>query len=232
MATTVLPGPDLRPSSKEISETVREYAATRAQGHVENHWHRIYHAVSLLLLFGLLAFAWSGWTRPVERIYVAQHANGRAEVVPGVAFTYQREEHSLKYFLTQFVQLHYGRRKATVTSELSRSLYYLDGPIALKVKREWENPDMMKKISSDGYDYEVKVQQVVLRQTQIKPYEAEVDYVVEKTDASSRQVMESKNYTASIQYVIVEEIPNEIVVHNPIGLKITHLRSDEAFRKE
>jgi type IV secretory pathway TrbF-like protein len=230
MASAVLP--EFRPTAKEMNETVREFSAVWGQAQAENHFHRFSHALSLLVMGGLTILAWAGWHRPVERIYVRQDASGRAQTVPGSAFSYQRDEASLKYFLTQFVHLYYARRKATMASELPRSLYYLDAPLATKARQEWESTDLIKKVAQSSSDFEVRVSQVVLRETQVKPYSAEVDYTIDTVDAGSRQAMESKTYTATIQYAIVDEIPADVVQHNPIGLTITYFRSDESFRKE
>jgi type IV secretory pathway TrbF-like protein len=215
-----------------MNDATKEFAAIWSHAHVENHWHRMFHLLSLLAMGGLGYVTYLGWTRPVERIYITSDATGRAQAVRPETLANMPSDANLKYFLTQFVHLHFARRKATVATELPRSLYYLDGALVSKIRTEWEVTDLMKKVATGTVDKDVQVDQVVLRQTQKLPYEAEVDYTVLTIDSASRAVLDRKSYTATIRYVLAQEIANSVVPHNPIGLMITYFRSDESFRRE
>lgn len=209
----------------------KEYCAIWGQAQAENRWLRAICLGLVVSIGGLAYHSHVGWNRPIERIYVKEDSTGRATVVPGSTFAFMPSEANLKYFLTQFVYLHFARRKATVATELPRSLFFLDNPLANRTRQEIQSTDVIRKVASQANDLEVKVDRVVLRETQTKPYAAEVDYTLQTVDSGIKQVMEKKYFTASIQYLINAEIPNDIIQYNPIGLNIVYYRSDEAFRR-
>lgn len=65
---------------------------------------------------------------------------GRAEAVTYSSLEYRPQEGELKYFLTQFVQEHYGRVRATVRDDYARSLYFLDGRLATAIIEATRRP--------------------------------------------------------------------------------------------
>jgi len=55
---------------------------------------------------------------------------GRAQAVHYDSLEYRPQEAEIRYFLIQFVQAYYGRMRATVKENFTRSLYFLDGRLA------------------------------------------------------------------------------------------------------
>jgi type IV secretory pathway component VirB8 len=122
--------------------------------------------------------------------------------------------------------------KATAAVDLPRSLMFLDNPLADKTSQEWTSTDMIAQVVKSTTDLEVKVDNVILSETEKAPYRALIDYTVMSVDPASRREMEQKRYTATIHYTLSDRIPNWIIQENPIGLNITYFRSDEGFRRE
>lgn len=230
--TAVLPGAGCRPTEKELNASARQFASAWGQREAENQWHRLFHAITLLLVGGAIWFAWQGWTRPVERIYVKQDDTGRAFVVPGSTFAYRPSEQSLKYFLREFTYMHFGRRKATIAEEYPRSLYFLADGLANRLRQEATTSEMMKTVARSATDLEVEVDDIVLAETQREPFRATINYSVATVEPVSHQAQSRKYYTATIDYTLKTEIPNRIIQYNPIGMNIIFYRTDESFRRD
>ena len=228
MATT-LPGPEL-PVTEEDLIANREYGELYSAYRSQNGWLKL---ITLGQTCVIAVLGWSlhsAWSRPAERIYVRIDEIGRAAVVSPNAFALKPQEHELKHHLTRFVHLHLSRRQHTITEDFPNSLWYLDATLRARVRGDMERDDVVKKTIMSSTDQEVVVHQVVLRETEKKPYTAEIDYSIRSVDRASKQVASTRDYTATVEYGIADNIPAEVVPYNPIGLGITHFRTDEAFR--
>ena len=230
MTTEVLPGPALRVTQKDMNSAARPFGEAWGGEKVQNSHLRML-TLGLLLLCGFTAW-WGhkGWSRPAERIYVRIDEVGRASVVPGASFSYQPRENEIKYHMTQFVTAFYSRRRYTVAQELPRSLWYLDAPLRTQQEAEINRAEIVKAAMMSPHDLEVQVNKVTLTQTETAPYGLQVDYSVKTVDPSSRTVHSTRHYTATVQYRFADAIPNALVPFNPLGIFITYLRTDEAFR--
>src|SRR5262245_55223225 len=68
--------------------------------------------------------------RSVKPIIVRIDDVGRAEPLGFTAQEYRPQPREIRFFLTQFVERHYSRMRATLRDNYARSLYFLDGRLA------------------------------------------------------------------------------------------------------
>src|SRR5690242_12676094 len=69
-------------------------------------------------------------SRNLKPLVIRINEVGRAEAASYESLAYKPQEAEMRYFLIQFVQQHYGRMRATLQENFSRSLYFLDGRLA------------------------------------------------------------------------------------------------------
>jgi len=76
----------------------------------------------------------------------------------------------------------------------------------------------------------VQVRNVTLDELEEAPYKATVD--VEKVyDApGGRQEKKRETFVAHLTFVLRDQIPNAMILVNPLGLTITYFRVDQAFQ--
>jgi type IV secretion system protein VirB5 len=155
---------------------------------------------------------------------------GRAEAVRYQDLEYQPREPEVKYFLSDFVERHYSRLRATVRDNYARSLYFLDGRLADAVIEANKKANVIERFLADGSDeVEVTVKNVVIEDLRTPPYRATVDF--EKAFLGfDRTIRRRETYVANVVFVIKEVVPNAMVPVNPLGLTITYFREDQAFR--
>ena len=72
---------------------------------------------------------------------------------------------------------------------------------------------------------------IVLQDLRTPPFHAAVDFEKIYLSGSDRTELRREKYVASIQLSFRENVPNEMIPVNPLGLTITYLRDDQAFKE-
>jgi type IV secretory pathway component VirB8 len=136
----------------------------------------------------------------------------------------------LKYFLIQFVTKHYGRMRATVKQQYAESFYFLDIALAeATMASDQQDQAIEQFLSGAGDEVEIEVRNVTLESLET-PYTASVDFDRVSYTAGTRRERRRETAVARITFVLRDQIPNAVIPVNPLGLAITHVRVDQAFR--
>ena len=72
------------------------------------------------------------------------------------------------------------------------------------------------------------VNNVVLEDLQDQPYRARVEFTKVFTTVSGSET-KRENWAAEIVFRRNPDVPNQLILHNPLGLAITYFREDQAF---
>jgi len=158
---------------------------------------------------------------------------GRAQAVQYDSLTYrpQGQAPELKYFLTQFVTKHFARMRATAQERYSESLYFLDASLAdATIALNQRSQTLESFLAGLGDEIEVQVRNVTLDELQEAPYRATVDFEKVYYAPGSRQEKKRETFVAQLTFVLRDQIPNAMILVNPLGLTITYFRVDQAFQ--
>jgi len=158
---------------------------------------------------------------------------GRAQAVQYDTLTYQPQGQApeLKYFLTQFVTQHFARMRATVKERYAHSLYFLDAALAdATIAQNQRALTIENFLAGNGDEIEVEVKNVTLDELKAAPYKATVDFEKVYYGQGGRQEKKRETFVAQITFVLRDQIPNALVLVNPLGLTITYFRVDQAFQ--
>jgi type IV secretory pathway TrbF-like protein len=155
---------------------------------------------------------------------------GRAEAVRYPELAYQPQEPEIKYFLSDFVERHYGRIRVTLRDNYARSLYFLDGRLADALIEANKKANTIETfLTGADPEVEVTVKNVVIEDLRKAPYRATVDF--EKAYLGvDRSVMRRETFVANVVFVVKDQVPNAMIPVNPLGLTITYFRADQAFQ--
>ena len=158
---------------------------------------------------------------------------GRAQAVQYDSLTYrpQGQAPELKYFVTQFVTKHFARIRATVKERYAESLYFLDASLAdATIALNQRSQTIETFLSGQGDEIEVQVRNVTLDDLQAAPYKATIDFEKVYYAPGGRQEKKRETFVAQLTFVLRDQIPNAMVLVNPLGLTITYFRVDQAFQ--
>lgn len=158
---------------------------------------------------------------------------GRAQAVQYDTLTYapQGQAPELKYFLVQFVTKHFARVRATVKQQYAESLYFLDAPLAdALIAQDQRDHTIDSFLTGTGDETEIQVKNVTLDDLKAPPYKAVVDFEKVYSGSATRQEGRRETHVAQITFVLRGQIPNAVIPVNPLGLTITYVRVDQAFK--
>ncbi|HEV2418046.1 MAG TPA: VirB8/TrbF family protein [Terriglobia bacterium] len=156
---------------------------------------------------------------------------GRAQALSYDSFTYKPEAKEAKYFLTQFCQLYYRRNRYTINDDFTKSLYFLDGKLANDIITTDKKNKVVETFldNPSAPEVDIEVQQVAIEPMIKPPYKASVDFYMVQYSPVDHSVLKKTLCTASFVFMFRQNVPNQLIPINPLGLTITYFREDEAF---
>ena len=191
--------------------------------------------VALLCAFAIIGIlSWntvrlSRVATSVKPLIIRINEVGRAEAIAYQDFTYKPQAPEIRYFLTTFVTGYYSRNHKTVARQYVNSLYFLDRSLFAAIDaRDRRTQWLPKFLHSSDDDIDVTVNNVVLEDLQNEPYRARVEFTKVFTTVSGSET-KRENWAAEFVFRRNPEVPNQLILHNPLGLAIIYFREDQAF---
>jgi len=156
---------------------------------------------------------------------------GRGQVMNYADFSKVPVERVGKYYLARWTELYYGRNHSTLHRDFSQSLNFfsndLQNATLAHVNKAKTLENFLLDPSAPNVDIEIKA--VVLEDTRQAPYRAHVEFEKVFRSLGDQQEQRRERWTANVVYGFRDEIPNEMLLTNPLGLVISYVHEDEAF---
>jgi type IV secretory pathway TrbF-like protein len=222
-------------SDRTFQEAKQLYLEQYASAIVTGGYLKIAVALLSLVIVGLvlvnLRIVWT--LKSFKPLVIRIDEIGRAQAVAYENLVYKPEYKETKYFLTRFCQLYYRRNRATISDDFSQALYFLDGKLAGDTIQAFKQQNIIKDFLTDKLSPErdIDVRQVVIEPMDKPPFRATVDFFEIEYRPADHMVARKTLYTASLLFSFRDQVPNEDILVNPLGLTISYFREDEAFTK-
>jgi type IV secretory pathway TrbF-like protein len=157
---------------------------------------------------------------------------GRAEAIDYHNLEYKPQDAEAKYFLSEFCSLYYRRNRYTIQDDFTKALRFLDGKLANGILDAYRKDDIIRKFltNSSAPEIDIDVKKVALEAMQNPPYRARVDFYMVYYSPADHSELQRDLYTANFVFVFKSRVPNEMIPINPLGLTVTYLREDQAFK--
>ncbi len=157
---------------------------------------------------------------------------GRAEAIDYRNFQYRPQEAENKYYLTRWAELYFSRNRFTIERDQTDALYFLNGDVQRAVIAEEQKNKIIQTYREDSsLPYvDVEVKNVVLDDLRQSPYSAQIEFEKVYTNPADHSELKRERWTASVTYVFRENVQNDELAVNPLGLTIVRFRADQAFR--
>lgn len=156
---------------------------------------------------------------------------GRAEAIDYHNFQYRPQEAENKYYLTRWAELYFSRNRFTIERDQTSALYFLNGDVQRAVidqeRKENVITNYLKDSSLPLVDIEVK--NIVLDDLRQSPYSARIEFEKVFTNPADHSQLKQEQWTASVTYVFRQQVKNNELAVNPLGLTIVRFRADQAF---
>jgi type IV secretion system protein VirB5 len=156
---------------------------------------------------------------------------GRAEAIDYRNFQYRPQEAENKYYLSRWAELYFNRNRFTIERDQTNALYFLNGDVQRAViDQERKNNTIMTYRNDSSLPYvDVEVKNVVLDDLRQSPYSARIEFEKVYTNSADHTELRRERWTASVTYVFRENVKNNELAVNPLGLTIVRFRADQAF---
>lgn len=226
MATTTKPSP-------EITRAAERYLEQYGDPIVMNTYLKItilVLAVVCITLAGLVYHSQMALAS-VHPLIVRINDVGRAEAVDYRKFQYKPQEQENKYYLTRWAELYFSRNRFTVERDQTRALYFLNGDVQRAVIDQERKDNIIASYTKDSSlpFVDVEVKNVVLDDLRQSPYSARIEFEKIFTNPADQSQLKRERWTATVTYVFRDQVKNNELAVNPLGLTIVRFRADQAF---
>ena len=156
---------------------------------------------------------------------------GRGQVLSYADFSKVPVERVSKYYLARWASLYYGRNHATLQRDFAESLNFfsndLQSATLSRVNKAKTLETFLLDPSAPNADIEIKT--VVLEDLRQTPYRAHIEFEKVFHSLGDQQEERRERWTANVVYGFRDDVPNQMLLSNPLGLVISYVHDDQAF---
>lgn len=226
MATTAKP-------SSEITRAAEHYLEQYGNPLVMNTYLKITILVLAAVCAALAALVDHSQMAlaSVHPLIVRINEVGRAEAIDYRNFQYKPQEAENKYYLTRWAELYFSRNRFTIERDQTNALYFLNGNVQRAVIDQERKENVIANYAKDSSlpFVDVEVKNVILDDLRQSPYSARIEFEKIFTNPADQSQLKREQWTASVTYVFRDQVKNNELAVNPLGLTIIRFRADQAF---
>jgi len=156
---------------------------------------------------------------------------GRGQVMNYADFSKVPIERVGKYYLARWVELYYGRNHATLQRDFSESLNFFSNELQGATLTRFDKAKTLQTFLLDpgAPNVDIEIKAVALEDTRQAPYRAHVEFEKVFRSPGGQDEQKRERWTANVVYSFRDEVPNQILLTNPLGLVISYVHEDQAF---
>src|SRR5258705_811468 len=141
------------------------------------------------------------------------------------------QEAENKYYLTRWAELYFSRNRFTIERDQTASLYFFNSDVQRAVIEQERKDNSIQNYSKDStLPYvDVEIKNVILDDLRQSPYSARIEFEKVYSNPADHTELKRERWTASVTYVFRENVKNNEIAVNPLGLTIVRFRADQAF---
>jgi type IV secretory pathway TrbF-like protein len=220
-------------ATPEITRAAEHYLEQYGDPLVMNTYLKITILVLLVVCLTLAALVFKSQKAlaTIHPLIVRINDVGRAEAIDYRNFQYRPQEAENKYYLTRWAELYFSRNRFTIERDQTSALYFLNGDVQRAVIEKERNDNIILTYRNDStLPYvDVEVKSVVLDDLRQSPYAARIEFEKVFTNPADHTELKRERWTASVTYVFRENVKNNELAVDPLGLTIVRFRADQAF---
>lgn len=220
-------------TSFSTTEAGHRFLELYAEPVVTNTWLKVALLVLSIVALALLALLWRAETAAsrLRPLVISVSDIGRGQVMNYDDLAKVPVERVSKYYLARWAELYYGRNHATLKRDFTDSLDFfsneLQAATLTRVNKEKTLDNFLLDPGQPNVDIEIKA--VVLEDTRQLPYRAHVEFEKVFQSPGDEQEQRRERWTANLLYSFRDEVPNQMLLTNPLGLVISYVHEDQAF---
>jgi type IV secretion system protein VirB5 len=215
------------------TEAGHKFLELYAEPVVSNSYLRLALVLLSLVVLLLLALLYRAQTAALrlKPMIIAVSDIGRGQVMNYSEFEKLPVERVSKYYLARWTALYYGRNHSTLQRDFAESLEFFSNDLQNQTLARVRKTNALNLFLQDPGqpNVEIEIKAVVLEDTRQPPYRAHVEFEkIFRTNGDTQQ-QQRERWTANLVYGFRDEVPNRMLLENPLGLVISYVHEDQAF---
>jgi len=156
---------------------------------------------------------------------------GRGQVMNYDDFSKIPVDRVSKYYLARWCELYYGRNHATLQRDFSQSLDFFSNPLQSAALQHVNQQKTLQTFLLDpgAPDVDIEIDAVNLIDLRQQPYSAQIQFEKVFRSPGDGQEQRRERWTANVIYSFRDQVPNAMLLTNPLGLVISYVHEDQAF---
>lgn len=219
----------------KTTEAGQKFLELYAEPIVTNTYLKVAILVFAFISCGLLFLTYRAQeaAQHVKPLILSITDMGRGQVLPYNDFRTIPVERVSKYYLARWASLYYGRNHATLQRDFSESLNFFSGTLQSSTLDRVRKAKTLETFLLDpgAANVAIEIKAVVLEDLRQSPYRAHVEFDKVFLSPADQQEQRRERWTANVVYGFRDDVPNEMLLTNPLGLVISYCREDQAFEK-
>ena len=220
-------------TTPEITRAAQHYLEQYGDPLVMNTYLKVTILVLAAVCLALAALVWKS-----QKALAAMHPFivrindvGHADAIDYRNFQYRPQEVENKYYLTRWAELFFSRNRFTIERDQTNALYFLNGDVQRAVIDQEQKGNTIANYAKDSSlpFVDVDVKNVILDDLRQSPYSARIEFEKIYTNPMDQSVLKREDWTATVTYVFSDQVKNNELAVNPLGLTIVRFRADQAF---
>lgn len=216
-----------------ISDAGHKFLELYAEPVVTNTYLKVALLVLSVVTLASLALLYRAQTAALrlKPLVISVSDIGRGQVMNYDDFAKIPIDRVSKYYLAQWAERYYGRNHATLQRDFSQSLDFFSGPLQTATLQLVNQQKTLQAFLLDpsAPNVDVEIDAVVLEDTRQSPYRAQIEFQKVFRSPGDGTEQRRERWTANVIYSFRGEVPNAMLLTNPLGLVISYVHEDQAF---
>lgn len=223
----------MKKTAFETSEAGHKFIELYAEPVVVNSYLKIALLIVALIAFTLLVLLYRAQTAAsrLKPLVISVSDIGRGQVMNYDEFSKIPIDRVSQYYLARWAELYYGRNHETLQRDFSQSLDFLSDQLqSATLQRVNQQKTLQTFVLDPGApDVNIEIDAVNLVDLQKPPYSAQIEFEKVFRSPGDGTEQHRERWTANVIYSFRDEVPNDMLLTNPLGLVISYVHADEAF---
>jgi type IV secretion system protein VirB5 len=220
-------------TSFSATEAGHKFLELYAEPVVANTYLKVALLVLSVITLATLALLYRAETAAsrLKPLVISISDAGRGQVMNYADFSKVPVERVSKYYLARWTELYYGRNHATLQRDFSESLNFLANDLQSATLLRVNKAKTLEAFLLDPGvpNIDIVITAVVLEDTRQAPYRAHIEFEKVFRSSGGQQEERRERWTANLVYGFRDEVPNQMLLSNPLGLVINYVHEDQAF---
>ncbi len=216
-----------------ITDAGHKFLELYAEPVVTNSYLKVAILVLAIVALTSLALLYRAQTAAsrLKPLVISVSDIGRGQVMNYDDFSKVPIDRVSKYYLARWAELYYGRNHATLQRNFAESLNFFSNPLQSATLTQVNKAKTLENFLLDpsAPDVDIEIDAVILEDLRQSPYRAQIQFEKVFYSPGDEQEQRRERWTANVVYSFRDEVPNAMLLTNPLGLVISYVHEDQAF---